>query len=92
MFIGGAQDPVLTLSPPSIMDGWLLDHRGTVIVEVIFAWPGLSTLLFQGIQTHDFPVVQGCVLVVSSLFVVITLLVDVINGMLDPRVAQGEHA
>ena len=65
---------------------------GAVIVEVIFAWPGLSTLLFQGIQTHDFPVVQGCVLVVSSLFIVITLLVDVINGMLDPRVAQGEHA
>jgi peptide/nickel transport system permease protein len=48
--------------------------------------------LFQGIQTHDFPVVQGCVLVVSSLFIIITLLVDLINGMLDPRVAQGEHA
>jgi peptide/nickel transport system permease protein len=65
---------------------------GTVIVEVIFSWPGLSTLMFQGIQTHDFPVVQGCVLVVSSLFIVITLLVDIFNGMLDPRVAHGGHA
>ncbi len=65
---------------------------GTVIVEVIFAWPGLSTLLFRGIETRDFPVVQGCVLVISSLFILITLLVDIVNGALDPRVAQGEHA
>ena len=64
---------------------------GTVIVEVIFAWPGLSTLLFRGIETRDFPVVQGCVLVISSLFIIITLLVDILNGALDPRVAQGEH-
>jgi peptide/nickel transport system permease protein len=64
---------------------------GTVIVEVIFAWPGLSTLLFRGIETRDFPVVQGCVLVISSLFILITLLVDIVNGALDPRVAQGEH-
>lgn len=80
--------PVTTIA--GVQAGNLLG--GTVIVEVIFAWPGLSTLLFQGIQTHDFPVVQGCVLVVSSLFIIITLLVDIINGMLDPRVAQGEHA
>ncbi len=65
---------------------------GTVIVEVIFAWPGLSTLLFRGIETRDFPVVQGCVLVISSLFILITLLVDIVNGALDPRVAQGEQA
>ena len=65
---------------------------GTVIVEVIFAWPGLSTLMFRGIETRDFPVVQGCVLVISSLFIIITLLVDILNGALDPRVAQGEHA
>ena len=65
---------------------------GTVIVEVIFAWPGMSTLLFRGIETRDFPVVQGCVLVISSLFIVITLLVDILNGALDPRVAQGEQA
>jgi pimeloyl-ACP methyl ester carboxylesterase len=38
LFIGGAQDPVLTLSPPSVMDGWLLDHRGTVIVEGAGHW------------------------------------------------------
>jgi peptide/nickel transport system permease protein len=77
--------PVTTIA--GLQAGNLLG--GAVIVEVIFAWPGLSTLLFQGIQTHDFPVVQGCVLVISSLFILITLLVDVVNGALDPRVAQG---
>src|SRR5215212_4612984 len=65
---------------------------GAVIVEVIFAWPGLATLLFRGIETRDFPVVQGCVLVISTLFILITLLVDLLNGALDPRIAQGEHA
>ncbi len=38
LFIGGAQDPVLTLSPPSVMDGWLTDHRGTIIVEGAGHW------------------------------------------------------
>jgi peptide/nickel transport system permease protein len=65
---------------------------GTVIVEIIFAWPGLSTLLVRGIETRDFPVVQGCVLVISALFILVTLLVDIFNGMLDPRVAQGERS
>jgi len=62
---------------------------GTIIVEQIFAWPGLSTLLFRGIETRDFPVVQGSVLVVSALFVVFTLIVDVVNGVIDPRIADG---
>jgi peptide/nickel transport system permease protein len=62
---------------------------GAVIVEVIFAWPGLATLLFRGIETRDFPVVQGCVLVISALF---TLIVDIVNGIIDPRVAQGAES
>jgi peptide/nickel transport system permease protein len=62
---------------------------GTVIVEAIFAWPGLSTLLFRGIETRDFPVVQGCVLLISALFIGFTLIVDIVNGMIDPRVAHG---
>jgi peptide/nickel transport system permease protein len=65
---------------------------GTVIVEVIFAWPGLSTLLFRAIETRDFPVVQGCVLVISTLFILITLVVDIVNGAIDPRVAQGAQS
>jgi peptide/nickel transport system permease protein len=63
---------------------------GAVIVETIFAWPGLSSLLFRGIETHDYPVVQGCVLVISSLFILFTLTVDVVNGLTDPRLASGQ--
>lgn len=62
---------------------------GTIIVESIFAWPGLSTLMFRGIETRDFPVVQACVLVISGLFIMFTLIVDVINGVIDPRIAHG---
>lgn len=65
---------------------------GTVIVETIFAWPGLSTLLFRGIETRDFPVVQGCVLVISGLFILFTLLVDILNGVVDPRIARGTRS
>jgi peptide/nickel transport system permease protein len=60
---------------------------GAVIVETIFSWPGLSSLLFRGIETHDYPVVQGCVLLISALFILFTLAVDVINGVTDPRLA-----
>lgn len=62
---------------------------GTVIVEIIFAWPGISTLLFQGIGAHDYPLVQGCVFVISALFILINLFVDILNGFIDPRTAHG---
>ncbi len=60
-----------------------------VIVETIFTWPGLSSLMFQGINNHDYPVVQGCVIVTAMLFLLINLFVDVLNGVIDPRVSVG---
>ena len=64
---------------------------GTVLVEYIFNWPGISTLLFTAIQRRDYPMVQGIVLVTSALFIVINLLVDLSYGLLDPRVRyEGE--
>ena len=65
---------------------------GAVIVETIFAWPGLSSLMFRGIETHDYPVVQGCVLLTSTLFILLTLIMDVVNVMIDPRLARGGPA
>ena len=62
---------------------------GAVIIEIIFAWPGLATLLFQGIGSHDYPLVQGCVLVISGLFILFNLIVDIVNGFIDPRMAYG---
>jgi peptide/nickel transport system permease protein len=62
---------------------------GAVIVETIFAWPGISSLMFRGIETHDYPVVQGCVLLISALFILFTLVMDVVNAVTDPRLASG---
>jgi len=77
-----ALNPVLTLTGLEI--GTLLG--GTVIVEFIFGWPGLSTLLLSGVRERDYPVVQGTVLLISVLFVSINLLVDLLYGWLDPRI------
>ena len=59
---------------------------GAVVTETIFAWPGLGRLVVEAIFNRDFPVVQGVVLVVSLLFVVVSLLIDVAYALLDPRV------
>lgn len=59
---------------------------GAVITEAVFAWPGLGTLLLQAIQGRDYPLVQGCVLVVSLGYVAANLLADLAYGLADPRV------
>ncbi len=65
---------------------------GTVLVEYIFNWPGISTLLFTAIQRRDYPTVQGVVLVTSALFILVNLLVDLSYAVLDPRVRYGGGA
>jgi peptide/nickel transport system permease protein len=59
---------------------------GSVVVETVFAWPGVGWLMLQGIQTRDLPVVRAVVLVVGTLFVLINLIVDLLYLLLDPRV------
>lgn len=59
---------------------------GSVIVESIFAIPGLGTYMMQGINTKDYPVVQGCVLVIALSVCIMNLLVDIVYGFIDPRV------
>ena len=59
---------------------------GTVVVETVFAWPGVGLLVVDSIFARDYPVVQGVVLVIAVLIVVINLLVDVIYTVLDPRI------
>lgn len=60
---------------------------GTVIVETIFNWPGLSSLLIAGVRARDYPVVQGVVLLIAVLTVLINLIVDLVYGWLDPRIS-----
>ncbi len=58
---------------------------GTVLCEYVFNWPGLATLLVKAINHRDYPLIQGCLLVMSSLFILANLLVDVLYGVVDPR-------
>jgi peptide/nickel transport system permease protein len=59
---------------------------GVVVVEVIFAWPGVGRLALDAIYRRDYPMVQGAVLAVTLTFVLINLLVDVLYAYLDPRI------
>jgi ABC-type dipeptide/oligopeptide/nickel transport system permease component len=59
---------------------------GAVITETIFAWPGVGRLLIQSISFRDYPLVQGCVLLIATTYVAVNLLVDVVYGWLDPRI------
>jgi peptide/nickel transport system permease protein len=59
---------------------------GSVVVETVFAWPGVGWLMLQGIQTRDLPVVRAVVLVVGTLFVLINVVVDLLYLYLDPRI------
>lgn len=74
--------PVITVA--GIQIGRLLG--GAVIVEQIFALPGLGRYTFDGILTRDYPVVQGTVLVFTFVFILTNLIVDVLYGVIDPRI------
>jgi peptide/nickel transport system permease protein len=74
--------PVVTLL--GLQLGALLG--GAVITETVFAWPGLGSLLVEAIQGRDYPLVQGCVLLISLGYVVINLLTDLAYAWLDPRI------
>lgn len=60
--------------------------EGAVIVEVIFAWPGIGRLLVDSIFARDFMLIQGCILFIAAMFVLVNLLVDISYAYLDPRI------
>lgn len=59
---------------------------GTVITETIFAWPGIGRLLVQSIGFRDYPLVQGCILLIAVTYVGVNLLTDLLYGVIDPRI------
>ncbi len=59
---------------------------GAVITETIFAWPGVGRLTIQAIQTKDLPLVEACVILLASIFVLVNLVVDLLYTYLDPRI------
>jgi peptide/nickel transport system permease protein len=74
--------PVITIV--GLQFGALLS--GAIITETIFAWPGLGRLTLQAIQARDYPLVQGCVLVISFGYVVVNTMTDFLYAYVDPRV------
>ncbi len=74
--------PVITIL--GLQLGGLL--AGTVITETIFDWPGIGELVYRGIQSRDFPLVQGCVLVIATTYVLANTLADIGYALVNPRV------
>jgi len=77
-----ALNPIVTIVGLQI--GTLL--AGTIITEKIFSWPGIGSLLLDSIRSRDYPVVEGCVLVICFAYVIINTLVDCLYKVFDPRV------
>src|SRR5262245_21861456 len=74
--------PVVTVL--GLQFGTLL--AGAIITETIFAWPGIGRLTVQAINSRDYPLVQGCLLVIACTYVTVNLLTDLAYGFLDPRI------
>lgn len=77
-----AMIPVVTMT--AILTGELLG--GSVVTETVFSWPGIGRLIVQAIEAKDFPVIQAGIAVIATIFVFINLLVDLVYGLLDPRI------
>ncbi|BBX15932.1 glutathione ABC transporter permease GsiC [Mycolicibacterium duvalii] len=77
--------PILTIT--GIQLATLLG--GVIVVEVVFAWPGLGRLVYNAVAARDYPVIQGAVLLIAALFLLINLLVDVLYAVVDPRIRLG---
>lgn len=76
--------PVITVV--GLQMGYMLG--GAVIVETVFAWPGLGRLTVQAISARDFPIVQAAVLALAVTFVLVNMATDLLYGLLDPRIRQ----
>jgi peptide/nickel transport system permease protein len=61
---------------------------GVVVVEIVFAWPGLGQLALQAVQARDYPVLQGAILLFAVVFLLINLLVDLLYTAIDPRIRR----
>ncbi len=78
--------PVITIV--SLQFGSLL--AGSIITETVFSWPGIGRLTVQAIQARDYPLVQGCVLVIAITYLLVNFLTDIFYRLADPRIHYGK--
>src|SRR5712671_4346805 len=74
--------PVLTLAGINLV----IMVNVAVVVETVFAWPGIGRLLFEGISFRDFPVVQGVVIMGGGMIIVVNFIIDILYAVIDPRI------
>ena len=74
--------PILTIL--GLQFGTLL--AGTIVTETIFSWPGIGRLAVQAISARDYPLLQGCILLIAVSYVLVNLLTDLVYALVDPRV------
>ncbi len=72
----------------SLQFGGLL--AGSVITETVFSWPGIGRLTVQAIQTRDYPLVQGCVLLIATSYLLVNFVTDIFYHWVDPRITYGK--
>ena len=77
--------PVITVI--GLQVGLLLS--GAILTETIFSWPGVGNWLIHGVQSRDYPVVQGGILLVASIVISVNLIVDLLYGVINPRIRHG---
>jgi peptide/nickel transport system permease protein len=78
--------PLITLYPISIVQA----VSGLVLIELVFNWPGLGLTIVEAIRARDFPVIQFVFFVIAALVVLANFAVDIIYGIIDPRISVGE--
>jgi len=82
-----ALNPVVTA-----VSGWFASLlAGAVFVEFVFGWKGIGQELFTAIEKQDQPIVMGGVILVSTVFIVVNVLVEWVYGLLDPRIRTSSH-
>ena len=80
--LSNALIPIITVAGLEL--GTLLS--GSIIVETVFAWPGMGSLLITGVSSRDYPLVMGLVMMYTAAFVTINLVIDALYGIIDPRI------
>jgi peptide/nickel transport system permease protein len=63
----------------------------TLIIEIVFGWPGLGLLLYNAVNNLDYPMVFGCFYVIIMIIVIGNFLIDILYGFLDPRIRTGKR-
>ena len=74
--------PIITII--GLQFGFLLS--GAILTETIFAWPGIGKWIYHAIESRDYPAVQGGIIIVSTTFVLINLLVDILYSIVNPKI------